>query len=156
MSRPVVVARRTPMATTAGALWRWHAAPGAFERLRPPWEQVEILARSGDALTEGLQVTLRLRRGPIALRWVLRHEAVEPGVGFDDVQLAGSQELASVSAVVTYAGLSAQDEPLRSMNNRLSWVLKTSGHVLRVVHEHSSAPIGFDDMKAILVRAPKA
>ncbi len=77
-------------------------------------------------------------------------------VGFDDVQLAGSQELASVSAVVTYAGLSAQDEPLRSMNNRLSWVLKTSGHVLRVVHEHSSAPIGFDDMKAILVRAPKA
>ena len=89
MSRPVVVERRTPIATTAGALWRWHAAPGAFERLRPPWEQVEILARSGDALTDGLQVTLRLRRGPIALRWVLRHEAVEPGVGFDDVQVRG-------------------------------------------------------------------
>ena len=73
-------------------------------------------------------------------------------VAFDDVQLAGGQDLAHVSAVVTYAGLSAQGEPLRSMHNRLSWVLKTSSHVLRIVHEHTSAPLGFEDMKGILVR----
>ena len=89
MSRPLVLERRTPIATTAAALWRWHAAPGAFERLRPPWEQVEVLARSGDVLEDGLQVTVRVRRGPIALRWALRHEAVRPGIGFDDVQVRG-------------------------------------------------------------------
>lgn len=41
---------------------------------------------------------------------------------------------------------------LRVMQNRISWVLRTTGHVLRIVHEHSSAPIGFDDGKAILRR----
>jgi uncharacterized protein (TIGR01777 family) len=89
MSPPLVVTRQTPIATTAEALWRWHAAPGAFERLRPPWERVEVLARSGDALVDGLQVTLRIRRGPIALTWLLRHDAVRPGIGFDDVQVRG-------------------------------------------------------------------
>jgi ketosteroid isomerase-like protein len=73
-------------------------------------------------------------------------------VRFDDVQVAGGRELASLSAVVTYAGVSAQGEPLRAMQNRITWVLRTSGHVLRIVHEHTSAPIGFTDTKAILER----
>lgn len=42
------------------------------------------------------------------------------------------------------------------MQNRISWVLKTSGHVLRIVHEHTSAPVGFEDAKAILKRVGKA
>ena len=42
------------------------------------------------------------------------------------------------------------------MQNRISWVLKTSGHVLRIVHEHTSAPIGFEDTKAILERDGKS
>ena len=41
------------------------------------------------------------------------------------------------------------------MQNRISWLLKTSGHVLRIVHEHTSAPIGFEDAKAILERRGK-
>ena len=73
-------------------------------------------------------------------------------VSFDDVQATGNSDFAVVSAIVTYAGLSAQGEQLRSMQNRLSWGLKTSGHVLRIFHEHTSAPIGFEDMKAILQR----
>jgi hypothetical protein len=40
------------------------------------------------------------------------------------------------------------------MQTRLTWVLRTRGHVLRIVHEHTSAPVGFDDSKAILQRAP--
>ena len=73
-------------------------------------------------------------------------------VSFADVQVAGTDEFASLSAVVTYAAVSARDEPLRVMQNRLTWVMKTSGHVMRVIHEHTSAPIGFEDMKAILER----
>jgi ketosteroid isomerase-like protein len=73
-------------------------------------------------------------------------------VTFDDVRTSPGREAAMVSAIVTYAGLSAQGEQLRSMQNRLTWVLRTSGHVLRIVHEHTSAPIGYTDSKAILQR----
>lgn len=78
------------------------------------------------------------------------------GVSFDDVQVSGSPDFEVVHAFVTYAGLSAQGEQLRAMQNRITWVLKTSGHVLRIIHEHTSAPVGFDDMKAILQRAQSA
>lgn len=74
-------------------------------------------------------------------------------VSFDEVQTSGDADFAVVSAIVTYAALSAQGEHLRAMQNRLTWALKTSGHVLRIVHEHTSAPVGFEDMKAILLRA---
>ena len=57
-----------------------------------------------------------------------------------------------MSAVVTYAGFSAQGQEVRALQNRISWVLKARGHVLRVVHEHTSAPVGFEDEKAILKR----
>ena len=77
-------------------------------------------------------------------------------VSFDDVRVVGTTEFAVLSAIVTYAGVSADGAPLRSMQNRLSWALRTRGHVLRIVHEHTSAPIGFDDQKAILQRAPAA
>ena len=77
-------------------------------------------------------------------------------VTFDDVKILSGQGFASVSAIVTYAGVSAQGEEIRSMQNRISWVFEMSGHVLRVIHEHTSAPIGFDDSKAILKRERKA
>ena len=73
-------------------------------------------------------------------------------VSFDDVQATGNADFAVVSAIVTYAALSAQSDPIRNMQNRLSWGLRPSGHVLRIFHEHTSAPIGFEDMKAILQR----
>ena len=73
-------------------------------------------------------------------------------VRFDEVRSSLGQELAMVSAIVTYAGISAQGDALRAMQNRITWVLRRTGHVLRIVHEHTSAPIGFDDSKAILQR----
>lgn len=77
-------------------------------------------------------------------------------VTFDDVQIIGDSSFAAMSAIVTYAGVSAQGQELRAMQNRISWVFKISGHVLRIVHEHTSAPVGFEDAKAILKREGKA
>jgi len=74
-------------------------------------------------------------------------------VSFSEVQTTADRALATVNAIVTYAAESAQGEQLRSMQNRITWVLRETGHVLRIVHEHTSAPIGFDDFKAILTRA---
>ncbi|WP_199873467.1 nuclear transport factor 2 family protein [Ideonella sp. A 288] len=73
-------------------------------------------------------------------------------VRFDDLRTVGGPDLAIVTAIVAYEGVSAEGAPLRAMQNRLTWGLRTSGHVLRIVHEHTSAPIGFEDSKAILQR----
>ena len=88
--------------------------------------------------------------------WLTSLGSEKVKVRFDDVKTAGGPELATLSAVVTYAGLSAQGEALRAMQNRISWGLRTSGHVLRIVHEHTSVPIAFTDMKAMLQRDPAA
>ena len=77
-------------------------------------------------------------------------------VTFDDVKATVNRESAYVCAIVTYASISEVGAPIRAMQNRLTWVLKLTGHVLRIVHEHTSAPVGFEDMKAILQReSPK-
>lgn len=84
--------------------------------------------------------------------WLTSLGAERVKVTFSEVQSFVGRELASVSAVVTYANISAQGEQLRAMQNRITWVLRTTGHVMRIVHEHTSAPIGFNDSKAILQR----
>jgi ketosteroid isomerase-like protein len=73
-------------------------------------------------------------------------------VTFDEVRATTGKDLSTVSAIVRYAGQSAEGQPLRALHNRITWVLKTIGHVPRIVHEHTSAPLGFDDNKAILER----
>jgi ketosteroid isomerase-like protein len=85
--------------------------------------------------------------------WFASHPQDRFVVTFDAVRSSSTPAFASVSAIVTYAMVSKEGSPLNSMQNRLSWVLRTSGHVPRIVHEHTSAPIGFDDQKAILKRA---
>jgi ketosteroid isomerase-like protein len=75
-------------------------------------------------------------------------------VTFQETQTFGTAEGACTSGIVTYAAESAQGEALRVMQNRMTWGLRTAGHVLRIVHEHTSAPVGFDDLKAITQRPP--
>jgi hypothetical protein len=37
----------TLIPATAEAVFAWHEAPGAFERLTPPWERVQVLRHEG-------------------------------------------------------------------------------------------------------------
>jgi ketosteroid isomerase-like protein len=120
----------------------------AFMRLYDP--KVRVFDTWGVWSYEGAAAWQRVVEG-----WFTSLGSDRVRVSFDDVRCVGTTDFASVSAVGSYTGLSAQGEPLRAMQNRLSWVLKSSGHVLRIVHEHTSAPVGFEDMKAILQRAPK-
>ena len=73
-------------------------------------------------------------------------------VTFTETQSFGSPECAVMSAIVSYASGGAQAAVPRVMHNRITWGLRVSGHVLRIQHEHTSAPVGFEDMKAILQR----
>ena len=61
----------------------------------------------------------------------------------DEVRTQTGDDVAAVSAFLTYRGLSAEGEELRSMNNRLTWVLrKDADGRWKIVHEHTSAPAG--------------
>ncbi len=73
-------------------------------------------------------------------------------VTFEDVKITAEPSFAVMSAFARYAAYSPQGQELRAMQNRITWVLKSRSHVLRVLHEHTSAPIGFEDAKAILKR----
>jgi ketosteroid isomerase-like protein len=118
----------------------------AFMRLYDP--SVRVFDTWGVWSYEGAVAWQRAVEG-----WFTSLGADRVRVAFDDVRASVGRELAIVSAVVTYAAVSPQGASLRSMQNRLSWGLRTSGHVPRIIHEHTSAPVGFDDAKAILQRA---
>jgi ketosteroid isomerase-like protein len=77
-------------------------------------------------------------------------------VTVDDLHVIGGGELIVASAILTFAGLSAEGVELRSLQNRLTLVLKTKGDDWTIVHEHTSSPIAFDHMTAILHREKKA
>ena len=84
----MIVERRTEVDSPAGEVFAWHARPGAFERLVPPWESVRLQAPH-PGLVQGSRAFLRMAVGPMSIDWVARHEQVEPGRGFVDIQEKG-------------------------------------------------------------------
>ncbi len=80
--------KQSPMPASPAELFDWHARPGAFARLAPPWERIEVVGGFPE-IAEGSRVTLRMARGPLRLRWVAEHRRVRPGEGFQDVQVRG-------------------------------------------------------------------
>ncbi len=77
------------MPAPASAVWRFHAAPGALQRLIPAWHRAWVESAEGDL--SNLRATIRLRRGPLTLRWRAEHEpsAYIEGLQFADVQRTG-------------------------------------------------------------------
>lgn len=68
-------------------------------------------------------------------------EVVE--VEFDEVRAQTGDDVAAVSAFTTFRAVSPEGEERRSMNNRLTWVLrKDAGGAWKIAHEHTSAPAG--------------
>lgn len=80
--------QRSLIPTSALDLLAWHSRPGAFDRLLPPWERVEI-RQPARSLANGDQAELVMRIGPFRQRWIAEHHALADGVGFRDVQIAG-------------------------------------------------------------------
>lgn len=80
--------RSTPVRASARALFDWHEAPGAFERLTPPWERVVVVSHEG-GIRDGARVVLRVGPAPFALRWELEHRDYDYGRQFCDQQVRG-------------------------------------------------------------------
>jgi uncharacterized protein len=79
---------RSRIAAPAEAVYRWHARPGALERLTPPWESVKVEEQSGE-IENGSRVVLRVQLGPVSARWVAVHRDHVPNVQFCDQQVQG-------------------------------------------------------------------
>jgi uncharacterized protein (TIGR01777 family) len=86
-SSSTVVERSVRLPFPADAVFAWHARPGAFERLTPPWEHVQVVERSG-GIEDGGRVVVKVG-APLRLRWVARHRDYDPGRQFVDEQIEG-------------------------------------------------------------------
>jgi uncharacterized protein (TIGR01777 family) len=84
-----VFSMRSAMPVSAEELFRWHARPGALERLTPPWESAEVLSRTGNGIEVGAQITIQMKAGPIKQRIVAEHTLYEEGKRFRDVMTQG-------------------------------------------------------------------
>lgn len=74
-------------------------------------------------------------------------------VRLNDVQITSEPaSLALVTASISYVGISAEGQELRAIKERLTWVLRLEGNDWKIVHQHSSVPIGLHDSKAVFWR----
>jgi uncharacterized protein (TIGR02246 family) len=73
-------------------------------------------------------------------------------VEFDEIRTQAGEDVAAVSAFTTFAAVAPDGTELRSMNNRLTWILrKDADGAWKIAHEHTSAPAG-DEGKVQLRR----
>jgi hypothetical protein len=77
------------LAAPQSAVWAFHANPGAFERLMPPWQT--LIMRSWSGTLRDARVHFALKQGPITLPWIAQHDpqGFIDGQQFVDVQVKG-------------------------------------------------------------------
>jgi ligand-binding SRPBCC domain-containing protein len=80
--------RRTRLPVSAETAFRWHAEPGAFLRLQPPFERVEPV-HVPEGIEVGTRVVVRVRMGPFWRTWEALHVEKVDGRMFRDVQVRG-------------------------------------------------------------------
>lgn len=83
-----VFEKRSTMPVPVGELYAWHARPGAFERLAPPWQRLRVVERRG-TIADGDRLVMEYGLGPVKRRWVAVHKDHVEGRGFTDVQEEG-------------------------------------------------------------------
>jgi uncharacterized protein (TIGR01777 family) len=85
---PTHLLRRVSLPVTAAEAFAWHERPGAFERLTPPWENVQVIERRG-TIRNGDRTTIALRIAGVPIRWVAEHFDYQPGAQFCDREVSG-------------------------------------------------------------------
>lgn len=78
----------TRIGVSAEEAFHWHSREGAFERLQPPWEKIDVIHRT-DGINDGALVNLAIRIGPITRQWLLQHSHYVYGEHFKDTQVKG-------------------------------------------------------------------
>jgi len=81
--------RESDLPCSAREAFEWHARDGAFERLAPPWDRLEVVSRTGSGIDEGSTIRLRLRKFGIGKEWLAKISDRQEGAYFKDVQVEG-------------------------------------------------------------------
>ena len=94
--------KQTQIPASQQELYNWHGSGGASSRLAPPWEQIEIVEWKGGVQTQheeswkqfgdisqGAQVILRTKVGPIWQKMHAQHTAHKQPEMFTDVMIKG-------------------------------------------------------------------
>ncbi len=80
--------KRSKINAPVADVFKWHARPGAIERLSPPWDPLEIISRTG-GINTGAEVKMKLKAGPIPIKWHARHVDYQENILFKDIQIKG-------------------------------------------------------------------
>ena len=80
--------KKSPMPVSAEELYAWHMAPGAFEKLVPPWQKVKVLEQP-EELKEGAILLMKVYFGPVGVEWEALHRDFVEGRQFVDEQVRG-------------------------------------------------------------------
>ncbi len=81
--------REVLLPCSASEAFDLHAREGAFERLAPPWDRLEILSKTGTGLEENSTILLQLRKLGFRKEWLAVISECSDGVYFKDVQVRG-------------------------------------------------------------------
>src|SRR5665647_1713101 len=79
---------RSIMPVPVDELFAYHARPGAFARLAPPWQRLRILEQEG-GMRDGGRVVFKVYVGPVGKRWVAEMGSYVEGRQFVDHQVEG-------------------------------------------------------------------
>lgn len=79
---------QTKLPVSSQILFQYHARQGAFQRLAPPWETLEII-NYPKSLENNSQLHFAVKKGPLRINWVAHHSEVTPNQLFVDTQLKG-------------------------------------------------------------------
>jgi len=79
---------QSDFAATARQMYLYHCNPGAFTRLTPPWESVQV-EESDTGISEGVVRHLKVGPTPLQIGWVARHEDFQADRQFVDRQVEG-------------------------------------------------------------------
>jgi len=80
--------KRVRISAPVEEVFKWHARPGAIERLSPPWDPLKILIPS-EGIQKGAEVLLEMKAGPFPFKWFARHTDYQENKFFQDRQIKG-------------------------------------------------------------------
>jgi len=72
----------------AEEVFKWHARPGAIQRLSPPWDPLKVLIPS-NGIEKGSEVLLEMKAGPFPFKWHAKHTDYRENSFFEDRQVKG-------------------------------------------------------------------
>lgn len=85
-----IFTKRSRINAPVEEVFKWHARPGALERLSPPWDPLDVIHKSG-GIEKGARAVMKMKASPLPLKfkWVANHTEYEENRLFRDQQLKG-------------------------------------------------------------------